>query len=116
MRRSNSIRSFILAAFGLAAFSVFAEPAQARPGWREGLGQRFDAEQPRERASDRQRTPLLEVVQRLERRVGGQMLDARVVESGQGEMYVIKWLTDDGRKIEFLVDAQTGAILDQRGG
>jgi uncharacterized membrane protein YkoI len=29
---------------------------------------------------------------------------------------VIKWLTDDGRKIEFLVDAQSGAVLDQRGG
>ena len=44
------------------------------------------------------------------------MLDARVVQGGRGEMYVIKWLTEDGRKIEFLVDAVSGAVLDQRGG
>lgn len=117
MRRFHSIRSFLLAAAGLAMFGALAEPAQARPGWREGLGQQFDAGRQGEVSSDRQRTPLLEVVRRLERRVGGQMLDARVVQGGpHGEMYVIKWLTDDGRKIEFLVDAESGAILDQRGG
>lgn len=120
MRRFHSIRSFLMAAAGLAMFGVFAGPAEARPGWREGLGQSFDAERPGARPSeasqDRQRTPLYQIVQRLERRVGGQMLDARLVEGGRGEMYVIKWLTDDGRKIEFLVDAQAGAVLDQRGG
>lgn len=101
-------------------FGVFAGSAEARPGWKEGLGQRFDAERsaerPGEASPDRQRTPLYEVVQRLERRVGGQMLDARVVQGGRGEMYVIKWLTEDGRKIEFLVDAASGSVLDQRGG
>jgi len=116
MRRFHSIRSFLLAAAGLAMFGAFAEPAQARPGWREGLGQSFDAQRPGEFSRDRQRTPLLGVVQRLERRVGGQMLDARVVDGDRGEMYVIKWLTEDGRKIEFLVDAKSGAVLDQRGG
>jgi hypothetical protein len=120
MRRFHSIRSFLLAAAGLAMFGAFAEPAEARPGWREGIGQSFDADRPAERSRevspDRQRTPLYAVVQRLERRVGGQMLDARVVKGGRGEMYVIKWLTEDGRKIEFLVDAVSGAVLDQRGG
>lgn len=119
MRRFHSIRSFLMAAASLAVFGLFAGQAEARPGWREGLGQSFDAERPGARpeaSQDRQRTPLYQIVQRLERRVGGQMLDARLVEGGRGEMYVIKWLTDDGRKIEFLVDAQSGAVLDQRGG
>jgi len=43
----------------------------------------------------------------VSRRVPGRLLDA----SPAGANYRIVWLTNDGRRIDFIVDAGTGAIL-----
>jgi uncharacterized membrane protein YkoI len=43
----------------------------------------------------------------VSRRVPGRLLDA----SPAGTNYRIVWLTNDGRRIDFIVDAESGAIL-----
>jgi uncharacterized membrane protein YkoI len=43
----------------------------------------------------------------VSRRVPGRLLDA----SPMGANYRIVWLTNDGRRIDFVVDAESGAIL-----
>jgi uncharacterized membrane protein YkoI len=118
MRLQPFLRNIAMAAAGFAVLAATAESAQARPGWRDrGMGESFDASRPGEVVRERHRVPLKEVVRSIMARRGGQFLDAEIVGGGPrgGECYVIKWVTDDGRRIDYLVDAESGAILDQRG-
>ncbi|MET0545808.1 MAG: PepSY domain-containing protein [Caulobacterales bacterium] len=108
-----TIRSLLLAIAGTAVFGAMATAAEARPNWR---GDQFDASREGNTVErQQQRVPLRDVVRSIKQRQGGQFLDASIVNRGGGECYVVKWVTDDGRRIDFLVDAQSGAILDQRG-
>jgi Peptidase propeptide and YPEB domain len=42
---------------------------------------------------------------------GGRMLDAGVENRDGREVYRVRWATGDGRRVDYLVDAQTGAIV-----
>ena len=65
---------------------------QAGPGQGRGGGQTISMEQ---------------AVSIVARRVPGRLLDA----SPMGANYRIVWLTNDGRRIDFVVDAGSGQIL-----
>lgn len=54
---------------------------------------------PRRERSDEQakEIPLSEILRRLKAQHGGRHLDAR----RQGDVYIISWLTDDGRRLTF---------------
>lgn len=55
--------------------------------------------------------PLSRIVRRLQRQTPGKMLDANL----NGDTYSIRWLANDGRRIDYQVDATTGRILSSRG-
>jgi hypothetical protein len=58
------------------------------------------------------RVPLDGVISQMHHRFpGGRMLDAGVENYGGREVYRVRWATGDGRRVDYLVDAQTGAIL-----
>lgn len=60
--------------------------------------------------------PLSQVIAEIARRTPGRQLDARLEQMGGMQVYRIMWSTNDGRRIDFIVDAQTGRIISQQGG
>lgn len=73
-------------------------PGQARDSVREG-----------------KTVPLSQIFQNLQRQYGGYQLGADLFDRGGNPQYRIDWMTGDGRKMRFIVDARTGAILDRQG-
>lgn len=64
-------------------------------------------------AGPRRQVPLDQVINQIRRRSpGGRLLDASL--EGGGRYYRVVWATADGRRIDYLVDAETGAILSER--
>lgn len=52
------------------------------------------------------------VVSQINRRSpGGRLLTANTENWGGRPVYRVKWASADGRRVEYIVDAQTGAIL-----
>lgn len=109
-------RALILAALiALAAMPAagFAQPSIDDKG--DSLGAAWGPQQDRAREGVRRGTqvPLSLVVNAIARRVPGRMLDAGLENQGGRQVYRVRWLTDDGRRIDILVDAASGAILNQ---
>jgi len=60
--------------------------------------------------------PLGEVEANIQRSVRGRMLDAGVEPGPDGRpTYRVRWAAAGGRRIDFIVDAATGAIIGQTG-
>lgn len=61
--------------------------------------------------------PLAQVIQNIRARTPGRQLDAGL-EQGPGgrSVYRVRWAADDGRRIDYLVDAMSGAIIRADGG
>jgi uncharacterized membrane protein YkoI len=51
--------------------------------------------------------PLGRVIQMIAARVPGRVLDAGL----EGRNYRVRWAAADGRRIDFIVDAETGQII-----
>ena len=96
----------ILALAGLAA------PALAQPG-SDSLGADWGPQQDAARAGVKQGryVPLIKVIDALRRRTPGRQLDAGLEQYGGRAVYRVRWATNDGRRIDYIVDAETGAIL-----
>ena len=60
--------------------------------------------------------PLNQVVAQIQRSVPGNMLDASGPSGGDRPVYRIRWQAASGQRIDFVVDAQTGAIIGRSGG
>ncbi len=90
---------------------------QLTQGQDQGWGNQFSPGQARDAVKEGRTVPLSKIFQSLKREYGGYQLGADLYskESG-GAVYEIDWLTDDGRKVHVTVDAQTGAIINRRGG
>jgi len=58
--------------------------------------------------------PLGRVIEGIGRRTPGRQLDAGIEYEGGRAVYRVRWITTRGRRIDYIVDAATGAIL--RGG
>ena len=54
--------------------------------------------------------PLARVIQQIEARNPGRMLDAALEDQGR-PVYRVRWATNDGRRLDILVDAVSGQIL-----
>ena len=92
----------------LVAGQPLAASAQPRP--QRGFGEQSGPAQGPGRAGMRgggQTISMEQAVAIVARRVPGRLLDA----SPMGANYRIVWLTNDGRRIDFIVDAETGQIL-----
>jgi uncharacterized membrane protein YkoI len=60
--------------------------------------------------------PLAQVLSDLGRRYPGRSLDAGLEQRGAGQtVYRVRWFGQDGRRIDYIVDARTGAVLGQEG-
>jgi uncharacterized membrane protein YkoI len=60
--------------------------------------------------------PLEQVLGMLRKRYSGEQLDAQIVRNSPGVVfYEIQWLTREGRKIVFIVNARDGKIIATRG-
>jgi hypothetical protein len=106
---------FLLAA--LAVSALCAEPALAQPGRRgpPDLGSTFSPGEARDAVQQGRHVPLRDIVAQIESRHPGRMLGARL-DRGQPSIYVIDWLTVDGRKLTIRANAENGAILGVSGG
>jgi hypothetical protein len=83
------------------------------PAANDSLGAGWGAQQDVVRAGVRQKlyVPLGQAIDSIRRRGPGRELDAGL-EQWQGRpAYRVRWAEPDGRRIDYMVDAETGAIL-----
>ena len=100
-----------IAAFFLAISLIAAPVAQAQQGWMN----QFSPGQARDSRNQGRTVPLSQIFNNLKQQYGGYQLSADLYDKGNGKsVYEIDWMTGDGRKMHFVVDAQSGAILDRR--
>ncbi len=92
-----------------------AEPQRGRvnslgEGWRE---QQNEA---RQGVRSGELRPLGGVLAELRRRQPGRQLDAGIEDGPGGRpVYRVRWAAENGRRIDYIVDARTGAILAEEG-
>lgn len=85
-------------------------------GQRERVRDR-DEDRPPERrrpqeARETRRVPLRDVLPGIQRRTPGRILDSFPEEGPGGRpQYRVRWQSNDGQRIDYIVDAETGAIL-----
>ena len=54
---------------------------------------------------------LSKVIEAIRARTPGRQLDANLEQQGGRQVYRVIWMTSDGRRIDYIVDAVTGVIL-----
>jgi uncharacterized membrane protein YkoI len=115
MKRAAFLLALLLAAPTAASAHGFGWPmAQVGPnslgaGWRDQQNEARDA------VRRGRHVPLGQVLQTLRRRTPGRQLDAGLEQRGGRTVYRVRWAADDGRRIDYLVDAETGAIVRAEG-
>ena len=94
---------------------AYRPPPQSGPAPRspDSLGADWGGQQDEVRAGVRQGRfmPLARVIGEIRQHTPGHQLDAGLEEWGGRSCYRVRWATPDGRRIDYLVDAQSGAIL-----
>lgn len=55
--------------------------------------------------------PLEQVIRNIARSTPGRLLDAGLEGGGDRPVYRVRWQTNDGRRIDYIVDARSGAII-----
>jgi hypothetical protein len=93
-----------------------AEPGEApalppRPPNSLGADWRLQQNEVRQGVTQRRLVPLGTVIQQLSQRMGGRQLDAGLEYQGERAIYRVRWITRDGRRVDMLIDAVTGAML-----
>ena len=58
--------------------------------------------------------PLESIVESIEHRSSGRVLDARYEFVGGRQIYRVRWVTTHGQRMDTIVDAETGALLSER--
>jgi uncharacterized membrane protein YkoI len=102
-----------IAAFFLV-LGLVAAPAASAQG-NDWMNQ-FSPGQARDSRNQGHTVPLSQIFNTLKRQYGGYQLSADLYDRGNGKsVYEIDWMTGDGRKMHFVVDAQSGSVLDRRG-
>jgi uncharacterized membrane protein YkoI len=103
------IAAAVLTALAIAGTAVPAA-AQRRP---DSLGAdwRPRQDEAREGAREGRMVPLERVIQQIARRTPGRPLDAGL----EGRFYRVRWAAADGRRIDYMVDASSGAIVGANG-
>lgn len=79
----------------------------------DSLGADWRQQQDEARAGVQQKRliPLNQVIEQIRLRHPGRSLDAGTESMGDRPVYRVRWITTDGRRIDFIIDATTGAIL-----
>jgi uncharacterized membrane protein YkoI len=120
MKRSAILS--VLAAAALTLPGLAHAEGHGRAGWSgrpggDSLGADWRPQQDEARAGVRQgrMLPLESILPRMARRAPGRMLDAGIENRGSQVVYRVRWQAADGRRIDYIVDAATGAILGADG-
>lgn len=100
----------------------YAAPYGGPPGYIVGgrrpnsLAEGWSQQQEEARAAVRhgRMAPLGQVIEGIEHRTPGRQLDTGIEYQGGRAIYRVRWMTRHGRRVDFLVDAATGAILGER--
>ena len=106
-----------LIAASSAAFAQNGPPAAAQQPGYDSLGADWGAQQDEARNGVRQGryVPLAQVIAEIRRRMPGQQLDAGLEQSNGRAVYRVRWAAADGKRIDYIVDASTGAIIAAQG-
>ncbi len=94
-------------------------PPPGPPGWEgDSLGAGWSPQQDEVRQGVRQRryVPLGQAIESIRRRGPGRELDAGLEQFDGRPAYRVRWAAPDGRRIDYMVDAESGAILSADGG
>ncbi len=112
MKPSLPILAGALAAV-MAAGLAAAQPAGNAAERQDSLGAGWSQQQDEARQGVRQRrlVPLGQIIEQLRQRFAGRQLDAGLEYEGERPIYRVRWITRDGRRIDFMIDATTGQIL-----
>ena len=99
----------------------YPPPAYPGPpgGYGPGFGGNWRAEQDEVRRAvrDGRHVPLSQAIAAVRQRSPGHVLDAGMEGGPDGRaLYRLRWATNDGRRIDYLVDAATGAVIGVQGG
>ena len=98
----------------LASLTLFA--AEPPPGG--SLGENWGPQQDQVRGLVRsgRAIPLSQATAAVARRTPGRLLDAGLEAGDNGrQVYRIRWAAADGRRLDVIVDAATGAVLHEGG-
>ncbi len=117
MKPQLSILAGVAAAGFIAAASAAGQPpppqASAPPATEDSLGAGWRQQQDEARQLRRQQRirPLAGVIEEIRRRTPGHQLDAGLEYQGDRAVYRVRWMTADGRRIDYMIDAATGQVL-----
>jgi len=111
----KSIAPILMSAALLAGQAAFAapQPPPAPPPGNDSLGADWGAQQNQAREAVRHGhyAPLGQVIREINRRDPGYQLDAGIEHQGDRAVYRVRWASSHGRRIDYIVDALSGAIL-----
>ncbi len=120
-RNYTGLLGAILAASLIAAGSAGAQPANKPPAAQPppaqprpnslGADWRLQQDEARQGVRDHQLMPLGRVIEQIRARTPGRQLDTGLENQDGKPIYRVRWMTKDGRRIDYLIDAVTGAIL-----
>ena len=119
MKRTLPALVGLALAAGLVAGAAAAQtpprpPTALQPPHRpNSLGADWGLQQDQARQGVRQRQliPLGRVIAKIGQRTPGRQLDTGLEYQGGRAVYRVRWMTRDGRRVDYLIDAATGAIL-----
>ena len=94
------------------AYTPYPSPYREEPAfggeWRE------QQEFLRQGVRQGQLAPLGRVISGIRERTPGRQLDAGLEQMGSRLVYRVRWMTAQGRRVDYIVDAATGAIVSER--
>jgi uncharacterized membrane protein YkoI len=114
MQRTFPALIAVAAACLFAACGAAAQPARPPPTRTPnslGADWRLQQDEVRQCARQHRCVPLSRVIEQLNARSPGRQLDAGLEYQGDKPIYRVRWMTRNGRRVDYLIDAATGAIL-----
>ena len=120
MKPFLSLLAGVLAA-GFIAASAAADPPPGQgnpqhphkpPGENSlGAGWRQQQDEARQGRVAGRLMPMQSVLDQLRLHTPGHQLDAGLEYEGDRAVYRVRWMTADGRRVDYIVDARTGQVL-----
>jgi uncharacterized membrane protein YkoI len=111
MRRIAVILALAGALSAPAAAAAFPWPVQLATPNSLGAGWRQQQDEARDAVRRGRHVPLGRVLEQLRRRTPGKQLDVGLEQRDGRQVYRVRWAAADGRRIDYIVDAENGAVL-----
>lgn len=91
----------------IGACALTTLPAIAQPQLRDS----FTPDEARNARNKGDVIPLRDIFRKLKQQHGGYQVDANLFNRGDGQVYVIDWMTGRGERVRFTIDAKSGRVL-----